>query len=45
MDVKMTLKIHLGEHIPSDSTILSFKTRENKHNVFRGKYCMKRFCE
>ena len=36
------------EPIPSGfsmSTILSFRSIENKHNVYRGKYCMKTFCE
>ena len=37
MDVKILLKSHL--------TISSFKSRENKHNVYRGKDCMKTFCE
>ena len=27
------------------SKIPSFKSIENKHNVFRGKDCMKKFCE
>ena len=27
------------------STILSFKSTENKHHVHRGKDCMKNFCE
>ena len=27
------------------SAILVFKTIENKHNVQRGKYCIKRFCD
>ena len=27
------------------STILSFKSTENKHYVHRGKDCMKNFCE
>ena len=27
------------------STILSFKSIENKHNIYRGKNCMKTFCE
>ena len=27
------------------STISSFKNIENKHDVYRGKDCMKRFCE
>ena len=36
------------EHIPSDfsmSTISSFKSIENKHDIYRGKHCMKKFCE
>ena len=27
------------------STISSFRSIENKHNVYRGKNCMKKFCE
>ena len=27
------------------STIFSFKSIENKHHVYRGKDCMKKFCE
>ena len=27
------------------SMILSFKSIENKHDVYRGKVCMKKFCE
>ena len=27
------------------STISSFKSIENKHDVYRGKDCMKKFCE
>ena len=27
------------------STISSFKSIENKHNVYRAKYCMKKICE
>ena len=27
------------------STILSFKRRENKHDVYRGKDCMKKLCK
>ena len=27
------------------STILSFRSIENKHDVYRGNYCMKKFCE
>ena len=35
-------------HIPSGfsmSSILSFKNIENKDDVYRSKYCMKKFCE
>ena len=38
----------LSEHIPSGfwmSTILSFKSLESEHDVYRGKDCMKKFCE
>ena len=38
----------LSDHIPSGflmSTILSFKSLESKHDVYRGKDCMKKFCE
>ena len=37
----------VSEHIPSGfsmSTISSFKSIENKHDVYRGKDCMKKFC-
>ena len=37
-----------GEHIPpgfSTSTILSFKSIENKHDVGSGKDWLKKFCE
>ena len=27
------------------STISSFRSIENKHDVYRGKYCIKKFCE
>ena len=27
------------------STISSFKSIENKHDVYKGKYCIKKFCE
>ena len=27
------------------STLSSFKNIENKHDVYRGKDCMKKFCE
>ena len=39
---------NLSEHIPSGflmSTISSFRSIENKHAVYRGKDCMKKFCE
>ena len=52
MDIKIILKIYpeqkVCEHTPegfSMSTIPSFKSIENKHDVHRGKDCMKRFCE
>ena len=52
MDIKIILKNYLqqkvGEHIPSDvsmSAISSFKSIENKHDVCRGKSCMKTFSE
>ena len=38
----------VGGHIPSGfsmSAIWSFKNLENKHDVYRGKDCMKKFCE
>ena len=38
----------VSKHIPSGfsmSTMFSFRSIENKHNVYRGKDCMKRFCE
>ena len=41
-----TLKIN--EHIPSGfsmSTISLLRSIENKHNICRGKDCMKKFCE
>ena len=37
----------LGEHIPcrySISTICRFDHIENKHTLYRGKNCMKKFC-
>ena len=37
---------HVGEHILSGfsmSAISSFKKIENKHDVYRGKDCMKKF--
>ena len=38
----------VNEHIPpgfSMSTISSFKNMENKYDIYRGKDCMKKFCE
>ena len=38
----------VSEHIPSGfsmSTISFFRSIENKHDVYRGKDCMKKFCE
>ena len=38
----------VGKQIPSCfsmSTISSFKSKENKHDIYRGKDCMKKFCE
>ena len=38
----------VSEHIPSGfsmSTISLFRSIENKHDVYRGKDCMKKFCE
>ena len=38
----------VSEHIPSSfsmSTIASFKDIGNKHGIYKGKDCMKKFCE
>ena len=38
----------VGEHIPSAFSVNSispFKDTENKHDVYRGKNCMKKLCE
>ena len=49
---KIILKIHLQQKQVNTfhqfflmPTISSFKTTENKHGVYRGKYCVKKFCE
>ena len=42
-EISSTAKI--SEHILSVSTISSFKSIENKHDVYRGKDCTKAFCE
>ena len=47
MDVKIILANHL-QHIPSGfslSTISSFNVMKNKHDIYRGKDSMKKFCE
>ena len=39
---------NVREHIPSGfsiSTISFFRSIENRHDVYRGKDCMKKFCE
>ena len=39
--------VKVSEHNPSSfsmPTILSFKDKENKHDVYRAKGCMRRFC-
>ena len=38
----------VSKHVPSSflmSTISSFRSIENKHYVYRGKDCMKKFCK
>ena len=52
MGVKIILKIDLQQKEVniffqgfSMSTISSFRSIENKHDVYRGKDCMKKFCE
>ena len=35
----------VSKHIPSGFSISSFKSIENKHDIYRGKDCMKKFCE
>ena len=38
----------IGEHIPcgySMSTIWTFKHIENRHSLYRGEGCMKKFCK
>ena len=39
---------NVSEHIPSGFslyTISSFRSIENKHDMYRGKDCIKKFCE
>ena len=48
IDVKQSCATKVGEHNPSGfsmSTISSFKSIENKHGVYKGNLCMKKFCE
>ena len=48
MNTKNNPENSSSKHIPSGfsmSTISSFKIIENKHNTYRGKDCMKKFCE
>ena len=45
---KNLFEIKVGEHIPSAfsmSAISSFKSMENKHDLYRHEDCMKQFCE
>ena len=38
----------INEHIPSSfsmSKMSSFRSIENKHNVYTGEYCLEKFCE
>ena len=45
---KNSFTSNVSEHIPSGfsmSTISSFRSIENKRHVYRGKDCMKKFCE
>ena len=45
---KNNLATKVTKHIPSGfsmSTISSFRSIENKHDVYRGKDCMRTFCE
>ena len=51
MDVKIILKVHLQQkqvyHIPSGFSMstISFKSIENKPDVYRSKDSIKKFCE
>ena len=44
INVKTTLKIHLQQE-ETKPTISSFRSIENKYDVYRGKDCMKKFWE
>ena len=48
LENSFTTKVGYSKHISSGfskSMISSFKSIENKHDVFRGKDCMKKLCE
>ena len=52
MDVKIILEIHpqqkqvnIYHQVFSATTISTFKSKENKHDVYRGKDTMKKFCK
>ena len=48
MYVKISLTTKVSEHIPSGftiSAIFSFRIIENNYDVYRGKDCIKKFCE
>ena len=45
---KNSFTTKVSEHIPSGfsmPTISSFRSIENKHDVYRSKDCMRKFCE
>ena len=47
-DPENSSRTKVSYHIPSGfsmSTISSFRSIENKHDVYRGESCMKKFCE
>ena len=47
-DPKNSSTTKVTDHIPSGfsiSTVFSFRTKENKHDVCRGKIFMKKICE
>ena len=46
-DLEKSCTASVDEHIPSGFSMstISFKDIENKHDVYRGKICVKKFCE
>ena len=47
-NLKNRFTTKVGKHIPSGSsmsTVSSFKSIENKDDVYRAKHCVKKFCE